>query len=283
MRGVSLEEIAVATRISTRFLEALEKEQWSELPGGVFNRGFIRSVSKYLGLDEDDMVAEYALETQQGMQPVSQGNGHHNGHAVSRTRSHVVQQRAPGNWPRRSWVPAAVVLTSALALLVGAGWLIGRKYGPPIVHRLHRQPVAAASQPGIDATASAAAAQPSASGSIGDSGTLPASRTTDPATLAQRQPPNATAAADPLELKIEAGKPAHVQVFADGKSVFDRQMDAGSEQIFRARENFHVTSSDASALLLALNSEQLAPMGSPGQPATVMLTRKDLPSAGGVH
>lgn len=63
MRGVSLEEVSNATRISTRFLLALENEQWHELPGGVFNRGFVRSVSRYLGLDEDALIAEYALVT----------------------------------------------------------------------------------------------------------------------------------------------------------------------------------------------------------------------------
>jgi len=63
MRGVSLEEISSATRIAPRFLAALESEQWELLPGGVFNRGFIRSVARYLGLDEDSLVAEYALET----------------------------------------------------------------------------------------------------------------------------------------------------------------------------------------------------------------------------
>ena len=63
LRGVTLEEVAAATRISPRFLEALENEQWDRLPGGAFNRGFIRSVARYLGLDEENMVAEYALET----------------------------------------------------------------------------------------------------------------------------------------------------------------------------------------------------------------------------
>ena len=43
MRGVSLEEVSAATRISPRFLEAIENEKWDELPGGVFNRGFIRA------------------------------------------------------------------------------------------------------------------------------------------------------------------------------------------------------------------------------------------------
>jgi cytoskeleton protein RodZ len=63
LRGVTLEEVAAATRISPRFLEALENEQWDRLPGGAFNRGFIRSVARFLGLDEESMVAEYALET----------------------------------------------------------------------------------------------------------------------------------------------------------------------------------------------------------------------------
>ena len=63
MRGVGLEEISAATRISTRFLAALENERWHELPGGVFNRGFIRAVARFLGLDEEAMIAEYSLVT----------------------------------------------------------------------------------------------------------------------------------------------------------------------------------------------------------------------------
>ena len=61
MRGVTLEEISAATRIATRFLRAIENEQWDQLPGGVFNRGFVRAVARYLGLDEESIVAEYTL------------------------------------------------------------------------------------------------------------------------------------------------------------------------------------------------------------------------------
>ena len=60
MRGVSLDEISAATRIATRFLRAIENEQWDQLPGGVFNRGFVRAVARYLGLDEENTVAENA-------------------------------------------------------------------------------------------------------------------------------------------------------------------------------------------------------------------------------
>src|SRR5260370_31550464 len=66
MRGVSLDEICAATRISTRFLQAMESEEWERLPGGVFNRGFVRAVARYLGLDEEGTVAEYVMAINQG-------------------------------------------------------------------------------------------------------------------------------------------------------------------------------------------------------------------------
>jgi cytoskeleton protein RodZ len=59
LREVSREEITSATRIGPHFLEALENEEWSKLPGGVFNRGFVRSIARYLGLDEEAFLAEY--------------------------------------------------------------------------------------------------------------------------------------------------------------------------------------------------------------------------------
>ena len=61
LREVSLNEVTVATRIGTRFLEALENEDWNKLPGGAFNRGFVRSVARYLGLDEENLLAEYDM------------------------------------------------------------------------------------------------------------------------------------------------------------------------------------------------------------------------------
>ena len=59
MRGISLENIAAATKIGTRLLRALEEEHFELLPGGIFNKGFVRAYAKYLGLNEDEMVADY--------------------------------------------------------------------------------------------------------------------------------------------------------------------------------------------------------------------------------
>lgn len=61
MREVSIEELTKSTRISTRFLAALENEDWDRLPGGVFGHGFVRTIARYLGLDEESLIAEYDL------------------------------------------------------------------------------------------------------------------------------------------------------------------------------------------------------------------------------
>jgi cytoskeleton protein RodZ len=61
MRRISLEEISETTKISIRFLDALESEEFSKLPGGIFARSFIRAYANYLGLDPDSVMAEYEL------------------------------------------------------------------------------------------------------------------------------------------------------------------------------------------------------------------------------
>jgi cytoskeleton protein RodZ len=61
LREVSMDELTKATRISTRFVEALENEDWAKLPGGVFGHGFVRTIARYLGLNEEALLGEYDL------------------------------------------------------------------------------------------------------------------------------------------------------------------------------------------------------------------------------
>src|SRR5258708_34454348 len=60
MRGITLDEISESTKISRRHLESLEREDFDSLPGGIFNKGFVRSYARFLGLDEDQAVADYS-------------------------------------------------------------------------------------------------------------------------------------------------------------------------------------------------------------------------------
>lgn len=58
-RGIALKEITEATKISSRHLVALEHEQFRQLPGGVFNKGIVRSYARVVGLDEEAWVGHY--------------------------------------------------------------------------------------------------------------------------------------------------------------------------------------------------------------------------------
>src|SRR5580658_8517162 len=58
-RKITLEQISVSTKIGTRMLQALEDDKFNQLPGGIFNKGFVRAYSRVVGLDEDQTVAEY--------------------------------------------------------------------------------------------------------------------------------------------------------------------------------------------------------------------------------
>jgi transcriptional regulator with XRE-family HTH domain len=136
MRGVSLEEVSSATRISTKFLEAIESGQWDQLPGGAFNRGFIRSASRYLGLDDDSMVAEYSLET----------NSNGASHAAQDATSEM-----PRDW-RLIVALLAVILVVAAALIAG-GWFGVSK----IKARLHTRSSAAGATATAPATSAASA------------------------------------------------------------------------------------------------------------------------------
>ncbi len=70
-KGMNLREVSDATHIGTRFLQAIESDNYSILPGGIFNRGFVRSYARYVGLDEEQAMALYnqQLEMQGGEAP----------------------------------------------------------------------------------------------------------------------------------------------------------------------------------------------------------------------
>ncbi len=248
MRGVSLDEISAATRISTRFLEAIEKDQWDQLPGGVFNRGFIRSIARFLGLDEDSLVAEYALGT------------------TSDAQLHVSKERPLGM--SRNLRPAAVTVV-VIALLITGGVYGYHRYGASIGARLHARFLAARSgTPSVTPAsppATSSATAPAASGAVG-------------------APPATDSESAGLALKMQAGKAADVKVIADGKVVFDGAVRVDDVKQFDAHDTIEITSSESSALLLELNGQTVAPIGIPGQRGSVTLTRDSLHSAaGGSH
>jgi cytoskeletal protein RodZ len=57
--GVTLEQIEESTKISLRFLRAIENEEYKVLPGGIFARSYIRQYASAIGFDEDELLARY--------------------------------------------------------------------------------------------------------------------------------------------------------------------------------------------------------------------------------
>lgn len=58
-RGIPLREISDQTRISVHYLEAIETDDFKRLPGGIFNRSFVKAYARYVGYDEKEAVEAY--------------------------------------------------------------------------------------------------------------------------------------------------------------------------------------------------------------------------------
>jgi len=263
LRGISLDEISTATRIATRFLHAIENEQWDQLPGGVFNRGFVRAVARYLGLDEENTVAEYTL-------------------AVGDRQSVPVWSGSPPavtpEQPWLAWIVAAIIL---LALALG-GWFGTRRL---LAWRAARRAARAAAMSAAVSPALPDVPPPSSPAPAPPSDVIPNSNPSSEAPAATVDATSAPAPNPPapelFELKIEADKKTKVTVDADTSRVFDGTMKAGENRMFFAKERFEISAKDAGALLLEINGKTLAPIGPPGHAGKVTLTREALREASG--
>src|SRR6478609_1737958 len=71
-RGISLRQVASSTKIAAAALEALERNDISKLPGGIFSRAFVRSYAIEVGLDPDETVREFLERFNQDPAPTAE-------------------------------------------------------------------------------------------------------------------------------------------------------------------------------------------------------------------
>ncbi|HEV2195554.1 MAG TPA: helix-turn-helix domain-containing protein [Candidatus Acidoferrum sp.] len=206
LREVSLDELSKATRISNRFLQALENEDWGKLPGGVFGHGFVRSIARYLGLSEEALLGEYDLARAEKAPPAAP------------------KAEEPIPSPPK-WIPAAVAVGGLLLLVL---FVYGTRYA-------WRQ-----------VAAYRAAKQ------------------------------SATTSDVPLALSISASASTHVRVIADGKLLTDSQIYAGDTLNFAAKQQFDVSATNSSAVLLQLNGRAMPPLGAPGTFGRMVFSQENL-------
>jgi cytoskeleton protein RodZ len=116
-RGIEIEEISDSTKISSRYLTALEEDQFEQLPGGVFNKGIVRSYARVVGLDEEFWVNRYMEAYQQsGQLKTDDADWIAFAENVSKTRQ--TEGEKPNQ--RLRWAGVAALLL----LLVGLGWFV---------------------------------------------------------------------------------------------------------------------------------------------------------------
>ena len=112
-RGISLHQIAETTKISVSVLEALERNDISRLPGGIFSRGFVRCYAVEIGVDPEQTVRDFMAQFPHDS--VTAGSPHV-----------IVNELGPGT---RRLDPRALVLlgTIVLAVAVLLYWSFGTR------------------------------------------------------------------------------------------------------------------------------------------------------------
>lgn len=276
MRGVTLEEISESTKIARRHLEALEGEDFASLPGGVFNKGFVRAYARFIGIDGDQAVADYAAVANEAPPPEDQFP----------LEIHDKPNRELN--PRNSELP----LIGSVVVLV----LVVAAY---VVLRANRHPAGAVPPP------SSAAAQPDDSGTQGKPSDQPVGRSSRPvsATPAARLVPaekqaggNGPALAKHVlavaanEKKapdvrskpvgpehsffvvIKAKEDAWVSVVADGRRVSHGILKADKQRFIRAGKQILLTTGNAGGIDVSFNGKPLGAIGNEREARTLLFT-----------
>ena len=242
MRGITLEEIATSTKIGTRSLRALEEEDFDQLPGGIFNKGFVRAYAKYLGIDEEQAVADYLLAAGEAEQPLPNP-------PTEKVPEYSTVRESSGNG---MWV------TVALLLLLGAGGYYGWRW-----YQQTKQ-VEAQAPAAIVATPAPPPATPMPT---------PAADTT---TSAGAPTPEMTAQ-DGILLSIRAKKDAWISYTADDSPAREVNMKA-TDQTFeiRAQKRIKLTLGNAGGVEVSYNGKSLPQLGPENKARTVVFTPQGL-------
>jgi cytoskeleton protein RodZ len=280
-QGVSLEDISLSTKIGTRMLRALEEEHFDQLPGGIFNKGFIRAYARCLGMDEEQAIADYLAAT--GASPAAK-KPENNDPAPDLSPILEPPPREPGK-------PAAGLPwgTLAIALLIVAlgfaGWgFYSRKSekatqdsAPPAVNSPSAQPPTVAEQPPPEAKptkpASATTSKPdelkvatptatpsASSASVGAPTSTPASD--------QSQPINPSNRTFQVVIKARTDY-SWLSISVDGEIVTRAILIAPSEKSVRAENQIVVRAGNVGALDFEFNGTKLPNQGDYGVAKTL--------------
>ena len=265
-RKITLEQISSSTKIGTRMLQALEEDKFNQLPGGIFNKGFVRAYSRCVGLDEDQTVAEYLQASGDAPPPKTEPGGHEDGERKNEARENeqnVRRLEAISDAPARQlpWgLFAAFLLVVALALSIWSHRERERtrqSVRPTPTTATAPSPVVG----GVSSRGASEAANPDSGARSPTSGS-----STNGAPAAESAP-----AATPGEFTvvIHAREDSWVSITADGKTVLDELLAADSERSIQGRKEIIVKAGNSGGIDFRFNGKKLETGGTSGEVKTI--------------
>jgi len=266
MRGITLEEISESTKISRRHLEALESDKFEQLPSGVFAKGFIRAYAHFLGIDEDQAVADYALARNEQPEPEDKFP----------LEIHEEPEKKPK--PRRSRMPLAFGIAALAGVLVGYGFWV--KSRPHTSGTAEAPQTTAASAAGSSVAASATNNTPADTAETKNThqAVSPVQHTSSPVTApvanpeSQDQQSQETAkkpAEKRFSLMVKANQDSWVSIVADGKSVMQRVLIADKQKLVKAGKQVVLRTGNAGGIQVSFNGRPLGILGNENEPRTL--------------
>jgi cytoskeleton protein RodZ len=279
MRGITLDEITESTKISRRHLEALEGEHFDQLPGGVFNKGFVRAYAHFLGIDEDQAVADYSAASNELPEP------------ENKFPLEVHEEPDRDLNPRRSNLPLVFAIAALIGVLVGYGfWIKSKPHSEVIENTRPSAPASAVNEPQAKAPAPPVAASPeptktSAQPAASSPVTKPAPPETAgvQATEARRVVASAESADPPPSVKekaffvqVKAKEDSWVSIVADGKSVMQRVLTADKHKKIKAGKTLVLRTGNAGGIEVSFNGHPLGALGNENEPRTLTFNASGL-------
>ena len=250
-RGVALEQIADVTRITVRQLEALEREQFDELPGGVFRVSFVRQFARCVGADEEEAVRLLKAQTSTSVElPSWDPSPEKRDPFLGVSPGSRVSQMLSGFLRDHGSTLASV--TVGLLLIVGGlysyqSWEVRKEQD--------------AEQAAVDAKAASEAESPPP---VAAPSAEPSVQT---ASLGQSQ------SAAPIELQIEIVDTVWIRAVADGSRVLEGIYRAGGKlDPIEAKRQVTLKVGNAGGVSLALNGKDLGLVGPRGHVRSLMVT-----------
>lgn len=267
-KGLSLDQISRETKISARLLEAIEKDNFETLPGGVFAKSFVRQYARFLGLDEEELAA--AVE--KSINPA----GELPSFTVATPAQPAIKVPRMIEWESagrsNSSVLPALAMVVAVMLVCSAVYAWWQRSRRPAslapAHIAMKQEAPAKPQPAVAAPVVPPAASNPETPAKAEVETAAAPAETTPATTEEATNPAAT-----LHVSLTAGADAWVQVVADGKNVMSNVLHANAVKTFDAVDAVRVRTGNAGDLQMTVNGKPAGPLGPKGQVRNVEVTR----------